>query len=57
MRKLLEILFLIDQKTKKNLFRNLFSSIAMVFRPYFEVTDFHVNVKTKRNNSFTRTGI
>lgn len=44
MRKLLEILFLIDQKTKKKLFRNLFSRIAMVFRPYFEVTDFHVNV-------------
>lgn len=44
MRKLLEILFLVDQKTKKKLFRNLFSRIAMVFRPYFEVTDFHVNV-------------
>lgn len=43
MRKLLEILYLIDQK-KKKLFRNLFSHIAMVFRPYFEVTDFHVNV-------------
>lgn len=43
MRKLLEILYLIDPK-KKKLFRNLFSHIAMVFRPYFEVTDFHVNV-------------
>lgn len=42
MRKLLAILFVIDKK--KKLFRNLFSHIAMVFRPYFEVTDFHVNV-------------
>lgn len=36
------VLFLIDKKIF--LFRNLFSHIAMVFRPYFEVTDFHVNV-------------
>lgn len=42
MRKLLEILFLIDKKN--NYFEIIFSHIAMVFRPYFEVTDFHVNV-------------
>lgn len=54
MRKLLEI-FLIDQKIF--LFRNIFSHIAMVLRPYFEENDFRVNVKTKRNNFCKRTGI
>lgn len=29
----------------------------MVLRPYFEENDFHVNVKTKRNNFCKRTGI